>query len=194
MKKKGIAVCILAAVTALTVWAAYAFEINPPAANVAGAFAVAAAALLAAALVKIPDGLFYTGLLFIFFASPVGSVLNLYRLWNPYDKIVHFASGLLLAAAGFAVISWLLERAEADWSNRFVLGIAVLTAFLFAMAGAGLWEIFEFAADRIAGGEMQRGMVDTVTDMIAGAIGGLVYSGGLLAMHGKKDTNEMVHS
>ena len=46
---------------------------------------------------------------------------------------------------------------------------------MFSGAGAGLWEIFEFVADKVAGGEMQRGMVDTVTDMIAGNIGALVY-------------------
>ena len=48
-------------------------------------------------------------------------------------------------------------------------------AFFFSSAFAGIWEIFEFTADRLAGGDMQRGMVDTVTDIIAGNLGALTY-------------------
>ena len=51
---------------------------------------------------------------------------------------------------------------------------------MFSGAGAGIWEIFEFLADRIAGGQMQRGMVDTVTDIIAGNAGALVYAAAFL--------------
>lgn len=189
MKKKMIAVCVLAAATAVISAAACLLGMNPPVVNVAGAFAVSAAAFLMARFFRIPEGLFYTGLLFLFFASPVGSVLDLYRLWGPYDKIVHFASGLLLAAAGFAVISHLLsgifketcvkpDEVSSEKEGRcriYVNAVTLLTAFLFAAAGAGLWEIFEFTADRIVGGGMQRGMVDTLTDMISGTLGGLTY-------------------
>lgn len=189
----------IAAVGALTVCtvaaaaAAYSLGIDPPAVNVAGAFAIIAAVLILMRFVKVPDGLFYTGLLFIFFASPMGSIVDLYRIWGPYDKIVHLASGVLLAAAGCALCCRLFNRVEKDivggscvagedravgTSGRGpVLEIIILFAFLTASAGAGLWEIFEFAADKVAGGGMQRGMVDTLTDMIAGNLGGLGYCG-----------------
>lgn len=175
MKKRiyaGLAVLAAAAVCAA---AAYGMEINPPAANVVASFAVIIAAMIAFRLVKVPDGLYYTVLLFIFFASPVGSVLNLYRLWGPYDKIVHFCSGLLLAACGYALAVWLFEKIGV--SLKAVMLPVVLITFLTASAGAGIWEIIEFITDRLAGGGMQRGMVDTVTDMIAGNLGGLLYSG-----------------
>lgn len=185
----------IAAVGALTVCtvaaaaAAYSLGIDPPAVNVAGAFAIIAAVLILMRFVKVPDGLFYTGLLFIFFASPMGSIVDLYRIWGPYDKIVHLASGVLLAAAGCALCCRLfnrVEKAAAGGGSHEAIGasgrgpvleIIILFTFLTASAGAGLWEIFEFAADKVAGGGMQRGMVDTLTDMIAGNLGGLGYCG-----------------
>ena len=42
------------------------------------------------------------------------------------------------------------------------------------MAVAAGWEIFEFAGDRVFGGQAQHGEVDTMTDMIAGTLGGVV--------------------
>ena len=67
----------------------------------------------------------------------------------------------------------------------------VFAACMFSSGGAGIWEIFEFLADRIAGGEMQRGMVDTVTDMIAGNIGALAY--GAAALRKRKSKNGIKH-
>lgn len=190
-KGRMAAVGALAVCTVLAAAAAYGLGIDPPAVNVAGAFAIIAAVLILMRFVKVPDGLFYTGLLFIFFASPMGSIVDLYRIWGPYDKIVHLASGALLAAAGYALCCRLFDRVEKDAAASVtgedcavsasgrgsVLEIIILFAFLTASAGAGLWEIFEFAADKVAGGGMQRGMVDTLTDMIAGNLGGLGYCG-----------------
>lgn len=181
-RKRMLSVGVLAVCTALAAAASYSLHIDPPMVNVAGAFAVIITVLILMRFVKIPDGLFYTGLVFIFFASPMGSVIDLYRLWAPYDKIVHFASGLLLAAAGYALCLWLYEKISIEalqmWKKRDskpVLSILILFAFLTASGGAGIWEIFEFTADKIAGGGMQRGMVDTLTDMIAGNLGGIAY-------------------
>ena len=68
---------------------------------------------------------------------------------------------------------------------------AVCFAFFFSSAGAGIWEIFEFTADKLAGGGMQRGMVDTVTDMIAGNVGALAYAAFSLAkQRGRKGKSE----
>ena len=177
MKKRTLAIVFLAAASAAAAAVAYGVGIDPPVVNVAGSFAIIAVVLVLSKLIKIPDNLFYTGLIFIFCASPIGSVIDLYRLWGPYDKIVHFASGLLLAAAAYSVISWLLAKAEIEAGQPGVLLICIFFAFLFSSAGAGIWEIFEFVADKVAGGGMQRGMVDTVTDMIAGNIGALCYGG-----------------
>ena len=178
MKKRILTAIILVIATTGAVIAAFAMELNPPLTNVIGAYGSVLAALIAAKVFKVSDGLYYAGLLFVFAASPMGSVLNLYRSFGPYDKIVHFGSGMLLATLGMMIILYLFKRfghaEEALLAKLFVP--AVCFAFFFSSAGAGIWEIFEFTADRLAGGEMQRGMVDTVTDIIAGNLGALVYA------------------
>ena len=50
-------------------------------------------------------------MIFVYFASPVGSVLDMYRSFGPYDKIVHFFSGVLLASFGAMIMSTLLKKA-----------------------------------------------------------------------------------
>lgn len=177
MKKRMLALIILVVATTGAAVAAFALGINPPMANVIGAYGSILAALIAAKVFKVSDGLYYAGLLFVFAASPMGSVLDLYRSFGPYDKIVHFFSGILLATLGMMIIMYLFKRfGHADEELLAKLFVpAVCFAFFFSSAGAGIWEIFEFTADRLAGGGMQRGMVDTVTDIIAGNVGALAY-------------------
>lgn len=178
MKKPRVIACIFAlAATTVAVIAAFGLGVNPPVANVIGAYAAILAGVFAAKVFRVSDGLYYTGLVFIFFASAVGSVLNLYRTFDPYDKIVHFGSGLLLAAFGVMLADYFLHRMEINpVHKKTAVLLTALLAFLTASAGAGIWEIFEFATDKLAGGGMQRGMVDTLTDMIAGNLGGFGYS------------------
>ena len=124
----------------------------------------------------VKDNLFYCGLIFVYCASPVGSVLNLYRSVGPYDKIVHCFSGILLAWLATVLLSRLFDRAVSEVRNtKLYMLLQCGFAFFFSSAGAGIWEIFEFTTDRLTGGEMQRGMVDTVTDIIAGNTGALTY-------------------
>ena len=175
MKGRTIGIIILTAATAAAAVIAYAIGINPPAANVAGAFVSIVIMVIVTKIIKVDDTLFYSGLVFIFMASPLGSIIDLYRFVGPYDKIVHFISGFLLAAFGMLIIEKLLKRAAEVKDLKYFAIPMIFTACMFSSGGAGLWEIFEFLADKIAGGGMQRGMVDTVTDMIAGNIGALVY-------------------
>ncbi len=174
-KKRGIGVLLLVVATLISTVIAFKIGINPPITNIFGAFGAIIFLIVVAKILKIDDGLFYLGLLFIFIASPMGSIINLYRTFDPYDKIVHFISGCLLAAFGMFIIEFLLKKFSnvTDLSSFFIP--MIFAAFMFSSACAGIWEIFEFTADNIAGGGMQRGMVDTVTDMIAGNIGAIIY-------------------
>lgn len=184
MKKRTKAVIFFIAATTAAVIGAFAMGINPPVMFIIGAYAALLAGIIAAKLFRVTDGLFYTGLVFIFLASPVGSVLNLYRTFGPYDKIIHFFSGMLLAAFGLMVMRNLLMHLGISRNQLSKLSaVGVLFAFFFSSAGAGLWEIYEFVSDILSGGGMQRGMVDTLTDMIAGNLGGLTYA--VLAYIGK---------
>lgn len=141
---------------------------NPPVTSVIGSFVSAGIAAALSMYFRLPSGLYYLVLVFVFMASPVGSVIDMYRIWGPYDKIVHFASGVLLAAAGLEAVKKLGGSRNGNMLN-------LSFAFLFSSACAGMWEIFEFAADRLSGGDMQRGMVDTVTDMISGNAGAACF-------------------
>lgn len=175
-RKRITAVLLLVIATIVTAAAAFLIGTDPPVANVAGSFGAIAALLIVSKLLDIGDDLFYSGIIFVFFASPVGSVLDMYRSFGPYDKIIHFISGILLASLGVFIISKILKRAELSCENKKAENlIRMIFAFFFSSACAGIWEIFEFSADRIAGGGMQRGMVDTLTDMIAGNAGALLY-------------------
>lgn len=174
--KKTIASSITILLTAITSIIAYKLEINPPLTNVIGAFVSIFVVIIISNILKFKDNMFFLMLIFVYLASPLGSVINLYRTFALYDKIVHFISGILLAAIGMVVVEKILSTdiLHKKSSKNIVLTV-LLFSFIFSSAGAGIWEIFEFIADKLAGGGMQRGMVDTLTDMIAGNIGGLLY-------------------
>lgn len=175
MKKRFIACLVLVAATALTVF--YTFSVGETVATttILGSFAATLTGFIAIKIIK-DNAIFYSILAFIFFASPLGSVVNLYRKMDSYDKVVHFFSGILLASVGLALMKWIVAKYEIACASAVRLSLlAILFAFFFSSACAGIWEIFEFAADRMAGGEMQRGMVDTVTDMIAGNAGAITF-------------------
>lgn len=175
-KRRITAVLILAVATGITAVIAAKSGINPPVGNIIGAFCAIAVLVVFSLLLKVKDNLFYCGLIFVYCASPVGSVLNLYRSVGPYDKIVHFFSGILLAWIATVLLSRLFDRAVSEVRNtKLYMLLQCGFAFFFSSAGAGIWEIFEFTTDRLTGGEMQRGMVDTVTDIIAGNTGALTY-------------------
>ena len=180
MRKRNIGVAVLTAATAAATAAAAAMGMNPPTGNVAGAFVSIAVLVAAAKFFKVDDTLFFCGLVFVFMAAPVGSVINLYRTCGPYDKIIHLMSGILLAALGMLIIRRLMEKAYPEGDLKPFALPMLFAACMFSGAGAGIWEMFEFLADRIAGGQMQRGMVDTVTDIIAGNAGALVYAAAFL--------------
>lgn len=98
--------------------------------------------------------------IFVVFAASMGNCMNLYTHWVYYDLLIHYLSGIVLAAAGFE------------------LDKRVLFALLFSWAGAGLWEIFEFSCDILLHAGMQGAATDTMTDMIAGFLGGLTWLAG----------------
>ena len=158
-KRRITAVLILAVATGITAVIAAKSGINPPVGNIIGSFCAIAVLVVFSLLLKVKDNLFYCGLIFVYCASPLGSVLNLYRSVGPYDKIVHFFSGILLAWIATVLLSRLFDRAVSEVRNtKLYMMLQCGFAFFFSSAG-----------------EMQRGMVDTVTDIIAGNTGALTY-------------------
>ncbi len=174
-KQRLLALCILVVLDIATIGIAFAIGRDPAVTTIIGSFASILVAVLVGKLFKVNDTLYYSMLVFVFLASPMGSVINLYRTFGPYDKIVHLISGFLLAAFGMMLAEFLVGRFT-DIKDKTIIFIPLLfAAVMFSSGCAGIWEIFEFTADKLAGGEMQRGMVDTITDMIAGNVGAIAY-------------------
>lgn len=121
--------------------------------------------------------------LFIVVAMVLGIDLSWYsEVWvaangdSYYDKIVHFSSGVLVAAVGQELFSWYARgsnnRQPAKWFQfLFLFGCVALVT-------VG-WECYEFFYDLLFDGHMQElvksGVADTMWDMIASLVGGGIY-------------------
>ena len=86
------------------------------------------------------------------------------------DPISHFTGGM--AAAFF------FRRAAVSASELLgeltAAGLDVLS-FALTCSIAVFWEIGEFASDRILGGNVQRGLGNTMRDLMCGIAGGALY-------------------
>jgi uncharacterized membrane protein YjdF len=132
--------------------------------------------------VNIPAEFQIVAIVFVFAALFLGEVRSYYeRIWW-WDIVLHASSGLLLGLVGFLLVYVLNENERIDlhMRPRFV----ALFAFLFAVAGGALWEIFEFSMDQLAGTRMQKpmlgddsGLTDTMWDLIVDTLGALIIAG-----------------
>jgi hypothetical protein len=73
----------------------------------------------------------------------------------------------LLGGAGLAFCFWRLAMIDVPW--RYVL------AFALACTGAVAWEAGEFAVDLLAGTTLQKGNVDTMSDLLLSISGAAAY-------------------
>jgi len=131
--------------------------------------------------VDIPAEFQVLAVVFVFAALFLGEVRSYYeRIWW-WDIGLHTSSGLLLGLVGFLLVYVLNEneRVDVHMRPRFV----ALFAFLFAVAVGAVWEIFEFAMDRLLGANMQKpmlgdpsGLTDTMWDLIVDTLGAFAIS------------------
>ena len=131
--------------------------------------------------VHIPPEFQVLAVLFVFASLFLGEFHSYYvRFWW-WDIALHTSSGLLMGILGFLLVYVLNENEHVDLHIRpfFV----ALFAFLFAVTVGTLWEIFEFAMDRIVGTNMQKpmlgdpsGLTDTMWDMMGYALGAMTVS------------------
>ena len=114
-------------------------------------------------------GTFYSIIIFILLSVFLGRTLNFYERVPHWDKMLHFLSGFIIASAGKEIYI----KIKGDMGNKLLLNLFVL---FFAVAVAGLWEIYEFTGDSIFGTEFQNNsLADTMTDIIAGSVSALMY-------------------
>lgn len=84
----------------------------------------------------------------------LGNFLGFYNILAGYDLATHFIGGAL-------VTTFAIEYFLANLKKHSYLINIVFTAGI-----GGLWEITEFLADTLFGWSLQRGLQDTIIDMI----------------------------
>lgn len=104
--------------------------------------------------IQFPTALEIIVILFIFCSMFLGEVNEWYYKISWWDTMLHTTSGFVIGAIGFSLLQILnnSDRVHMHLSPVFVC----LFTFSFAIASGGVWEIFEFAADRMLGLNMQK--------------------------------------
>lgn len=122
-------------------------------------------------VLPLPFAISTTG--FIIASLIFGEILDAYEVVWWWDIALHGSSAIALGLIGFLFIYMLFH------GDKFAAPAAALAiiAFSFAVSVGGLWEIFEYLADRVVGTNMQRtGLDDTMTDLMVNAFGAAVGS------------------
>lgn len=102
----------------------------------------------------------------------IGSYLHFYGVWYPWDTVVHFYSGFVIALGAHYALRVIMRRYRFTMPAWFH-GV-ILTCV--GMSGAFLWEVGEFVRDLVVGGNAQVDNQDTMSDMIAGTIAALIVA------------------
>ena len=112
-------------------------------------------------------GLFVIVLATLFF----GEVWDFYDRFWWWDIFLHGGSAVGFGLIGFVMV-FILFQGDRYAAPPWAMG---LFAFCFAMTTGAIWEVFEFAMDEGFGMNMQKsGLVDTMTDIIVNALGGVI--------------------
>ena len=134
--------------------------------------------------IEIPSEIQILSILFVFASLFLGEVRDYYERFGWWDQTLHATAGLLLGLLGF-LIAHVLNQSD-RMGQPLRPAFVALFAFLFALGIGALWEIFEFAMDRLFGLNMQKpvpgdpsGLTDTMIDLTLDAIGA-----GLVALAG----------
>lgn len=132
---------------------------------------IAAKMLFKITFLKKSKAAYISILSFIMLAMYFGNVLNFYTYIPHYDKVLHFLSGMIIGVLGLIIYSYFTKENLKNMNIKF----AMFFIFIFITSLAGIWEIWEFSTDKIFGLQSQlNSLNDTMTDIIAGTIGGII--------------------
>ncbi|MGN1062433.1 MAG: DUF2238 domain-containing protein [Candidatus Scatosoma sp.] len=130
--------------------------------------------------------------IFVVCALHIGSIWDVYSLGFYFDKVVHFASGVIAALIAYSIFT-------ASKNNSLSPLWTFILVFAVSMAIGGIWEIGEFTVDGIFGDNSQQYMgftermalMDTMTDLICDCAGAIVGSIGALMLLKRKTNNDL---
>jgi hypothetical protein len=118
--------------------------------------------------ISIPSILKTGYLSFVLISAVLGAIANFYGQFEYYDKFVHFFSGVFTTLIFIILFRYIVKS---KFNNDKIIKLGTV---IFNTAIAAFWEICEFSFDLVFKRGVQRGFTDTMTDMIAAIIGGLI--------------------
>lgn len=116
--------------------------------------------------------------IYVICAGFIGSLLSVYYLAHGFDKFVHTLCGYIVGAIGLLAISLCQDY------KTLKISTIVVFCVIFSLGVEYVWELFEFATDRLLNQTMQgvpiEGygyplIIDTITDMLCNLGGALVF-------------------
>lgn len=119
---------------------------------------------------SIPWALQVSYLIFTVVGAYAGSALHLYWHIPRWDWFVHLYSGIMLAWLGMLFVRRAEDRIGTPMPRWFSVTLILSTS----MACAAAWEMGEYLSDQLIGTAAQHGLSDTMADLIAGTLGGIV--------------------
>lgn len=113
--------------------------------------------------------------IFIFISLYLGTLSGFYKFtW--WDTMLHFVSGIILGFFSIDILQNLIK--DKNLLKKLPKKFIFLYILSFVALGCVLWEIYEFAIDFLLGLDMQgssfTGVTDTMIDLIAGTLGGML--------------------
>lgn len=109
--------------------------------------------------------------LFLYASFGLGEHRDFYGRFWWWDLMLHSLSALTIGIIGFLMVYVFYMTHRVQIAPIYV---AIITLCLSVTTGT-LWEIFEFSMDWFFQFNMQKsGLVDTMTDLIVNAVGGLI--------------------
>lgn len=137
--------------------------------------------------VQLPVEFTLVNCVFLYAAFGLGEVRQFYHRFWWWDLLLHSVSALVIGLIGFLLVYVFYMTHRIRMGPFYV----ALVSFGFAVTLGTLWEIFEFAMDWFFGFNMQKsGLVDTMTDLMVDAGGGLVAA--LIGYRYVKDGDSLV--
>ncbi len=123
----------------------------------------------------------------IFLHTFLGEGFDFYDRYHLWDKILHLYGGAVIGLLGF-VVAYTFHYTK---KIRLTIPLIGIFTVIFAIAVGAMWEIGEFTVDAWFAKNTQRGLDNTMWDLINDLIGGVVASGlGMLYVRYSKPMEE----
>ena len=118
---------------------------------------------------RLPKNLKFSMNLTILLHSFFGQFLDFYERFSFWDKLLHFYGSLVITLFFFHTLS----KKSKFWDEQ---PRAILFAFLLGVFSGVLWEFAEFITDKLFSYSTQRGLDDTMYDLIVNCFGAYLAS------------------